>query len=57
MFKFKKQTKTGVMMFGSGGTLRIGYGTIPPDEPPAKVSKATIQEVESYLKKGGKYGN
>ena len=47
---FKKQTKTGVMMFGSCGTLRIGYGAIPPDEPSAKVSRATIREVEQYLK-------
>ena len=51
---FKRQPKvnTGVMEFGSGGTLRLGYGEIPPDEDPAKVSKETIKEVESYLKGG-----
>lgn len=50
MMWFKRKPKTGVMVFGHGGTLRIGYGTIPPDYPTDEIAKATIREVEQYLK-------
>lgn len=50
LFNFKKkQCDTGVLVLSKDGRVLIGLNTIPEDKP-AEVSEATIQEVENFLK-------